>query len=133
MHRHVVLVAVFGLVLALAVVVKLAYSLSLLGERIYIHRGKDDTRVGKDWTYLRKHLEFAFLVIMSCVLLFLFNPWRPQLQLVRISWTIDLLFVFGLVLLWSADWSLFQPGESRRVVRHLAIDSWFEKEAESSE
>lgn len=126
MNRHVALLYLFGAVLSVAAAVKLAYTFSLLGERYSIVRQMGETRVGKEWAYLREHTEFAFLVIMAGIMLFLFNPWRPQLRLVRLRWTIDLLFVFGLVLLWSADWRLFQPNESRRVVRHLLVDSWFE-------
>lgn len=56
--------------------------------------------------YWRERIEFVFLVMMSILLVYLFNPRKNHTYLIDYE-TKFLLFVFGIILLTKAPWELF--------------------------
>ena len=73
-------------------------------------KGKQDTPKGKSILFWKDHIEFIFTALMSVLLIYLFNPRTDKATLVDKE-TKLLLYLFGFVLIITANWKLFL-GES---------------------
>jgi uncharacterized BrkB/YihY/UPF0761 family membrane protein len=67
-------------------------------------KGQTDSNLDKNIVYWKDRIEFIFILLMSFFLIYLFNP--------RQNRTIDkesklLLYLFGFVLIITADWNKF--------------------------
>jgi len=67
-------------------------------------KGQTDSNLDKNIVYWKDRIEFIFILLMSFFLIYLFNP--------RQNRTIDkesklLLYLFGFVLIVTADWNKF--------------------------
>ena len=56
--------------------------------------------------YLRSSCEFIVTILISCLLIYLFNPLYPKLYLIDKETKI-VLFLFGIILLLTSKWSDF--------------------------
>jgi hypothetical protein len=56
--------------------------------------------------YLRSRCEFIVTFLMSLLLIYIFNPLNPKIYLINKE-TKYLFFIFGIILLFTANWSDF--------------------------
>lgn len=73
---------------------------------IYLYlkaKKKDNTNLGKKIEYWKERTELVFIILMSLLLIYLFNPRTPQTVIINGNPKI-LLFLFGIVLLITANW-----------------------------
>lgn len=57
-------------------------------------------------TYWKKRVEFVFTILMSFLLIILFNPFYNCLKLINKE-THILLFLYGIIVLMNSQWGLF--------------------------
>ena len=86
--------------------VKVIFILLALSQRYYKIAGKKDTDRDKNIEYWRNRIEFIFVILMSILLIYLFNP-RFNRELLINGETKLLLFLFGFVLILTAKWNIF--------------------------
>ena len=68
--------------------------------------GKSNSKLNKTIFYWKERFEFIFIVLMSILLVYLFNP-RYQNQVLINRETKLLLYLFGFILLITAKWDIF--------------------------
>jgi hypothetical protein len=76
---------------------------------------RENTESYKTFSYWKERLEFIFIILMSVLLTYLFNPRQNRNNMIN-GETKLLLYLFGFVLLITANWSTF-IGESIWVER----------------
>ena len=69
-------------------------------------KGKTNTPQDKKIIYWKDRIEFIFIIMMSLLLMYLFNP-RSSKPLVLDSESKLLLYLFGFILLITAKWKTF--------------------------
>lgn len=105
--------------------VKIIYSIAYFGHIFFmwsdenthifdgiIHINNIDDKYGIDnWLlYLKKRTEFIFIICMSMLLIYHFHP---KFSNIPISQNTKMLFLFfGIILLFSADWTVFFDKDS---------------------
>ena len=75
------------------------------GLAIYYNYKKNNKLV-ENFTFWKHHIEFVFVALMSILLIILFNPFFNGLSLIDHE-TKLLLFIYGIIILINAQWSLF--------------------------
>jgi hypothetical protein len=78
-------------------------------------KGKENSKLYKFLFYWKERDEFVFIILMSVLLTYLFNPRQNRNNMIN-GETKLLLYLFGFVLLITANWSTF-IGESIWVER----------------
>ena len=86
--------------------VKLIFILLALSEKYYKFSGKEDKDVYKNITYWKDRIEFIFIILMSILLTYLFNPKFNRENLIDGEIKL-LLFLFGFILIFTAKWNIF--------------------------
>ena len=69
-------------------------------------KGKNTSQTDKKVLYWKERFEFIFIITMSILLIYLFNP-RTDRSILIDRETKILLYLFGVVLLITADWNTF--------------------------
>lgn len=69
--------------------------------------------------FWKKRVEFIFIILMSMLLIYLFNPRVNRLNMID-SETKLLLFLFGFVLLLTADWEQFFQDSKIKFLKELS-------------
>ena len=93
------------------VCIKLVFVVSAIGHLCLSHvPNKEDNntktnKIDTNLVYWKKRTEFAFIISMSILLVYHFNPYVSETPIHPESKV--LFFMFGLVLMLTANWSLF--------------------------
>ena len=91
--------------ISLIFVIKIGFVLMAM-THIYLKiKGKENSDLDKKIVYWKDKFEFIFIFLMSLLLLYLFNPRKPDIVIE--GETKILLFLFGFVLLITAKWDIF--------------------------
>ena len=69
-------------------------------------KGQADSDLGKNIEYWKERIEFIFVILMSFLLIYLFNPRYNNKVLLNFETNL-LLYLFGFILIITAKWSLF--------------------------
>ncbi len=69
-------------------------------------KGKTNSNIDNNIIYWRDRLEFIFVILMSFLLIYVFNPRKDKSYLIN-NETKILFYLFGFVLLITAKWSNF--------------------------
>ena len=69
-------------------------------------KGNTNTPIDKEILYWKDRIEFIFICMMSILIIYLFNPMNKT-PVVLEKETKLLLFLFGIILLVTAQWKLF--------------------------
>ena len=75
-------------------------------------QGKTDTQLDKNIVYWEKKVEFVFITFIACLLMYLFSPNTDRSILIDHE-TKLLLFLFGFMLLITANWEEFFTASRR--------------------
>ena len=67
---------------------------------------KIDSDLDKKFVYWKERFEFVFVLLMAILLIYLFNPRRKEMVMID-GETKVLFYLFGFVLIITADWSVF--------------------------
>jgi len=86
--------------------IKLSF-LTLIISNLYMKaNGKKDSDLNKKIEYWKDIIEFIFEILMSLLLIYLFNPRHDHKYLID-SHVKILLFIFGFIILTTSKWSAF--------------------------
>ena len=79
----------------------------LASANVYLKfKNKAGSDLDKEILFWKERVEFVFIVLMSILLIYLFNPIRNKMVMIN-NETQMLLFLFGVVLIITADWKIF--------------------------
>jgi hypothetical protein len=91
--------------------VKIIYLLTNLAVKYFKHIEQNDKQkkyagLISSLEYWSERTEFVFIISMSVLLMFLFNPWHVRVPSIDKE-TRTLLFLYGFIIIFTADWGLF--------------------------
>ena len=69
-------------------------------------KGEADSDLDKKIVYWKERFEFVFILLMSILLIYLFNPRKERMVMID-GETKILLYLFGFVLLITSKWGVF--------------------------
>lgn len=95
----------FDMFVYLIFIVKIIFIILALYERS-LKSGKKDMAKEEKIAFWKERVEFVFVLLMSLLLIYVFFPRSNRINLVTGEVKL-LLFLFGIVLIITADWSLF--------------------------
>ena len=79
----------------------------LASANVYLKfKNKAGSDLDKEILFWKERVEFVFIVLMSILLIYLFNPIKNKLFMIN-NETKLLLYLFGVVLIITADWKAF--------------------------
>ena len=90
----------------LIILIKILFILTALTHVYLKIKGKENSDLDKKVVYWKEKLEFLFIFLMALFLIYLFNP-RTTKSIYINGETKLLLYLFGVVLLITADWNSF--------------------------
>jgi predicted MFS family arabinose efflux permease len=71
------------------------------------HRDGGETKLEKRVLYYKNLTENLFMVLVSILLIYLFNPYHENKYLLDDKYVKALLFIYGILMLVTFDWSEF--------------------------
>jgi len=90
----------------LIIVIKLIFVVMTMYHLYLKVKGESDSDLDKRIVYWKERLEFLFVILMSMLLIYLFNP-RHNHNIMIDHHTKILLYLFGFILLITAKWHTF--------------------------
>jgi hypothetical protein len=87
-------------------IVKIVFIILSVTHIYFRAKGKTNTPMDKNIVYWKERVEFIFVLLMSVLLIYLFNPRNDKSVLIN-NETKWLLYLFGFVLLITAKWNTF--------------------------
>ena len=85
-------------------VVKILFLSLAITHLVLSGKGAQQQKLDSQVVFWKDHIEFIFNVLMSFLLIYVFQPWS---QVVIDRETKLLFFLFGVILLYTANWSNF--------------------------
>ena len=70
-------------------------------------RGDGETKLEKRISYCKNLTENLFMVLVSVLLIYLFNPYHENKYLLDDKYVKALLFIYGILILVTFDWTVF--------------------------
>ncbi len=96
----------FSMYVYLIFAVKIIFIILALYERSLKRGGKKDMAKEQKIAFWKERVEFVFVLLMSLLLIYVFFPRANRINLVTGEVKL-LLFLFGFILIITANWSLF--------------------------
>jgi cytochrome bd-type quinol oxidase subunit 2 len=96
----------YTIFVSLIFIVKICFILMSVSHIYMRVTGKTDSDLDKKLVYWKERFEFVFILLMSILLIYLFNP-RIDRSVMINGETKLLLYLFGIVLLITAKWEEF--------------------------
>jgi uncharacterized membrane protein YiaA len=88
------------------IIVKIIFII-LAVTKVYVkHKEPNNKKKIHNLEFWKKRVEFIFIALMSVLLIYLFNPRVNRINMIDYETKI-LLFLFGFILLLTADWNQF--------------------------
>lgn len=88
--------------------------------KLYVtHKDPNNTKRINNLEFWKKRVEFVFIILMSILLTYLFNPRVNRINMID-NETKLLLYLFGFVLLLTADWEQFFQQSKIKVFRDFS-------------
>jgi hypothetical protein len=92
--------------------------LALIGRYLQF-TNQEYSSLGTQVDFWKSRVEFVFIFLMSLLLIYLFNPKRDRKAMINKE-TELVLFLFGIVLIITADWSdFFKESIIMKTIQHL--------------
>ena len=85
---------------------KICFIILVIVDLYYKMKGDVQSIAYKKVTYWKDRIEFIFVVLMSSLLIYVFNPRHSKINLIDTEMTV-LFYLFGFVLLVSSKWHNF--------------------------
>lgn len=96
----------FDKYVTLIVLFKVIFIILAASHLYFTFKGKADSKTDKKVVYWKERVEFVFIIFMSIMLIYLFNPRANRETLLDFE-TKLLLYLFGFILLITAKWGVF--------------------------
>ena len=86
--------------------IKVIFILLAIAHIYFKIKGEAGSDLDKKILYWKERIEFVFIILMAILLIYIFNPRMPHTNL--LNFEVKLLFyLFGFILLITADWRIF--------------------------
>jgi len=98
-------------IIYIIIVIKILFLITTIGHLILSHTRKQTPKTKEfDEKFLKwkEKFEFVFIIMMSCLLIFIFTPWSDNEHYMTSTMKF-LFYMFGFILIFSADWNLVLP------------------------
>jgi len=96
----------YTICIVLIFLIKIIYVI-LASTHLYLRmKGKAGTELDKEVLFWKERVEFIFVLLMSVLLIYLFNPRSNRIFMINYE-TKYLLFLFGFILIITAKWGTF--------------------------
>ena len=98
-------------IIYIIIIIKILFLITTIGHLILSHTRKQTPKTkefDEEFSAWREKFEFVFIVMMSCLLIFIFTPWADNTHYMTTTMKF-LFYVFGFILILSADWNLVMP------------------------
>jgi hypothetical protein len=89
----------------LIIIIKVIFIILAIS-KIYVEKIKKDEKTGKKIKFWKERIEFIFIILMSILLIYIFNPRTNNINLINKEIQL-LLYLFGFILLITAKWNIF--------------------------
>lgn len=96
----------FNKYILLVMLVKFTFVVFSISHLIMKAKGKEDSELDTKFVFWKKRIEFVFIILMSLLLIYLFNPRQNNSNNLNFE-TKLLLYVFGFIMIITAKWSTF--------------------------
>ena len=100
------------------IVVKIIFAITTVGNiliKYFFNKSVKADLLDQKFLYWKHLTEFVFVVSMSALLIFIFNPWRKHQIYITKEMSI-LFYLFGYILIFTADWDTV-----------VKVPEWFKK------
>jgi surface polysaccharide O-acyltransferase-like enzyme len=96
----------YHIFISLIIIVKVIFVVLALINHYLKFTNQKDSSLGSQIEFWKSRVEFVFIFLMSLLLIYLFNPRMDRKAMINKE-TEVILFMFGIVLIITADWSDF--------------------------
>ena len=96
----------FDMYIYLIFAIKIGFIIMALTHLYLKIKGKTDSELDKKIVQWKEKIEFVFIFLMSILLMYLFNPRKNNMHMIDVESKL-LLFLFGFILIFTANWSSF--------------------------
>lgn len=96
----------FNMYITFIVLIKVGFVILAISHLYLKIKHKEHTETDKKILFWKERLEFIFIALMSVLLIYLFNPRTDRSVMIDYE-TKLLLYLFGFILLITADWGIF--------------------------
>lgn len=105
---------IIEVIVYIIIVIKILFLLTSIGHLILSHTRHQNKKIieaDKKFLGWKSKIEFIFTILMSCLLIFIFTPWYDNTPFMTTEMKF-LFYLFGFILILSADWSVVLPKTS---------------------
>ena len=98
-------------VIYILVFIKIVFLISSIGHLLLSHKKNPTERTtefDQKFLGLKSKFEFYCIIIMSGLLIFIFTPWYDNMVYITREMKF-LIYIFGFILILSADWDIYLP------------------------
>ena len=96
----------FNMYIILIFFIKIVFVILALAHLYLKIKHKSGSETDKQILYLKERFEFVFIILMSCLLIYLFNPRNNRIFMLNRETNL-LIYLFGFILLITANWNTF--------------------------
>ena len=96
----------FNMYITFIIFIKVGFVILAISHLYLKIKHKDGSKTDKTIVFWKERLEFIFIILMAGLLIYLFNPRNDRSILIDYETKI-LLYLFGFILLITADWKVF--------------------------
>jgi|LauGreDrversion2_2_1035103.scaffolds.fasta_scaffold00276_5 hypothetical protein len=109
----------YHIFLSVIVITKTIFVILALVQRYLKFTNQEYSSLATQVDFWKSRVEFVFTFLMSLLLIYLFNPKTDRKEMINKE-TGLILFLFGVVLIITADWSdFFKETASIKLIQHL--------------
>jgi hypothetical protein len=108
----------FNLCITIIIIIKVIF-ITLAVTKLYVSRKEPNNKKKiNNLDFWKKRFEFIFTSLMAILLIYLFSPRANRINMID-NETKLLLYLFGLILLLTADWQHFLSSSKLKVFRNI--------------
>jgi hypothetical protein len=96
----------FNMYILFIIFVKIGFVILAISHLYLKIKHKTDSEIDKKIVFWKDRLEFIFVILMACLLIYIFNPRNDRSILIDYETKI-LFYLFGFILLITAKWGIF--------------------------
>ena len=96
----------FNIYITFIIFIKVGFVILAISHLYLKLKHKEHSETDKKIIFWKERLEFIFIILMAVLLIYLFNP-RNDRSILITHETKILLYLFGFILLITADWNVF--------------------------
>ena len=96
----------FNIYITFIIFIKVGFVILAISHLYLKLKHKEHSETDKKIVFWKERLEFVFVILMAGLLIYLFNP-RNDRSILITHETKILLYLFGFILLITADWNVF--------------------------